>query len=62
MDMIQAIGWNSVERTPSHWEELFKSVEGRLEFLGARTPPGCSVSLIEARYCAPVTRVQQSVQ
>ncbi|KAL1846957.1 hypothetical protein VTK73DRAFT_172 [Phialemonium thermophilum] len=52
MDMIQAIGWNSVERTSSHWERLFKSVEGRLEFLGARTPPGCSVSLIEARFHA----------
>lgn len=48
MDMIQAIGWNSVERTCSDWKDLFSSVDGRLVFLGTRTPPGCSVSLIEA--------------
>lgn len=50
MDMIQAIGWNSIERTSSDWERLFKSVDSRLKFLGTKTPPGCSVSLIEARF------------
>lgn len=50
MDMIQAIGWNSIERTSSDWERLFKTVDSRLKFLGTRTPPGCSVSLIEAQF------------
>lgn len=48
MDMIQAIGWNSIERTSSDWRDVFQSVDDRLEFLGTRTPAGCSVSLIEA--------------
>lgn len=50
MDMIQAIGWNSVERTASDWKRLFSSVDNRLEFVGTRTPAGCSVSLIEAEF------------
>ncbi|KAJ8121688.1 hypothetical protein ONZ43_g1925 [Nemania bipapillata] len=52
MDMIQAIGWNSIERTSSDWARLFESVDPRLQYSGTRTPPGCSVSLIEARFCA----------
>ncbi|KAI3339595.1 putative O-methyltransferase [Ustulina deusta] len=55
MDMIQAIGWNSVERTSSHWKKLFESVDSRLQYLGTRTPPGCSVSFIEARFCDSLT-------
>jgi hypothetical protein len=52
MDMMQALGANSLERTASDWERLFKSVDPRLHFLGTRTPPGCSCSLIEAKFCA----------
>ena len=50
MDMIQAIGWNSIERTASDWKRLFTTVDHRLTFLGTRTPEGCSVSLIEAEF------------
>ncbi|OCL15473.1 putative O-methyltransferase [Glonium stellatum] len=50
MNMIQAIGWNSIERTASDWKRLFSSVDKRLRFLGTRTPPGCSVSLIKAEF------------
>ncbi|EXJ91409.1 hypothetical protein A1O1_04521 [Capronia coronata CBS 617.96] len=50
MDMIQAIGWNSIERTASDWKRLFSSVDSRLVFKGAWTPEGCSVSLIEAQF------------
>lgn len=49
MDMIQAIGWNSIERTSSDWQRLFQTVDARLQYMGTTTPPGCSVSLIEAR-------------
>ncbi|KAF2152731.1 putative O-methyltransferase [Myriangium duriaei CBS 260.36] len=53
MDMIQAIGWNSIERTSSDWARLFTTTDKRLKFLGTRTPPGCSVSIIEARFDDP---------
>lgn len=48
LDMIQALGWNSLERTTSDWVTLFAGVDSRLEFVGTRTPTGSSVSLIEA--------------
>ena len=48
--MIQATGWNSLERTTSDWEKLFTSVDPRYRFLGARTPERGSVSLIEAEF------------
>ncbi|KAL8722885.1 MAG: hypothetical protein Q9225_000718 [Loekoesia sp. 1 TL-2023] len=50
LDMIQALGWNSLERTTSDWEKLFASVDPRYVFLGTRTPEGSSVSLIEAEF------------
>ena len=50
LDMIGATGWNSLERTTNDWENLFASVDPRYHFLGARTPKGSSVSLIEAVY------------
>jgi hypothetical protein len=50
IDLIQAIGWNSLERTVSDWKKLFSSVDDRLEFLGTHTPAGSSVSLIEAKF------------
>jgi hypothetical protein len=50
LDMIQAIGFNSIERTASDWVRLFQSVDHRLEFLGTRTSPGSSMSLIEAGF------------
>ena len=46
--MIQATGWNSLERTTSDWEKLFASVDPRFQFVGTRTPERSSVSLIEA--------------
>jgi hypothetical protein len=46
--MIQAAGWNSLERTTSDWVKLFASVDPRYQFLGARIPERSSVSLIEA--------------
>ncbi|OAA75810.1 O-methyltransferase, family 2 [Akanthomyces lecanii RCEF 1005] len=49
MDMIQAIGWNSIERTGPDWKRLFQAVDTRLQYMGTVTPLGCSVSLIEAR-------------
>jgi hypothetical protein len=52
MDMIQAIGFNSIERTASDWSRLFKSVDSRLEFLGTRTSPGSNMSIIEAEFHA----------
>lgn len=48
LDMIQATGWNSLERTESDWQRLFASVDARYHFLGTRTPKGSAVSLIEA--------------
>lgn len=48
LDMIQALGWNSLERTVSDWKKLFAETDPRLEYTGAWTPPGSSVSLIEA--------------
>lgn len=53
LDMLQAIGWNSIERTPSDWERLFTSADRRLRFMGTRTPPGSSLSFIEARFEDP---------
>ncbi|KAL9005014.1 MAG: hypothetical protein Q9188_002195 [Gyalolechia gomerana] len=50
LDMIQALGWNSLERTKSDWEALFTAVDPRYMFLGTRTPEGSSVSLIEAEF------------
>lgn len=50
LDMIQATGWNSLERTTSDWEKLFASVDPRYRFLGTRTPERSSVSLIEAEF------------
>ncbi|KAJ0414364.1 putative O-methyltransferase [Aspergillus carlsbadensis] len=48
LDMIQMLGWNSLERTASDWKSLFASVDPRLEFVGTITPEGSIVSLIEA--------------
>ena len=48
LDMIQALGWNSLERTTSDWKSLFASVDARFKFLGTRTPERSSVSLVEA--------------
>ena len=48
LDMIQALGWNSLERTASGWAALFGKVDGRFKFLGAKTHEGSAVSLIEA--------------
>ncbi|KAI9714705.1 MAG: hypothetical protein M1828_001134 [Chrysothrix sp. TS-e1954] len=50
MDMMQALGANSIERTVSDWERLFKAVDPRLQLIGTSTPPGCAYSLIEARF------------
>ena len=46
--MIQALGWNSLERTITDWTKLFAKVDPRLQFLGTRTPEDSSVSLVEA--------------
>ena len=46
--MIQATGWNSLERTTEDWERLFAAVDPKLSFCGTRTPEGSFVSLIEA--------------
>lgn len=48
LDMIQALGWNSLERTTPDWENLFAKVDPRLRLMGTRTPEGSMVSLIEA--------------
>lgn len=48
--MIQATGWNSLERTASDWHRLFTSISKEYHFLGTRTPKGSAVSLIEARF------------
>jgi hypothetical protein len=48
LDMIQATGWNSLERTEPDWCRLFASVDSRYQFLGTRTPEGSAVSLLEA--------------
>jgi len=48
LDMIQALGWNSLERTTPDWENLFAKVDSRLKLIGTRTPEGSMVSLIEA--------------
>ncbi len=48
--MIQATGWNSLERTASDWQRLFTSISNEYHFLGTRTPKGSAVSLIEARF------------
>ena len=48
LDMIQALGWNSLERTVSDWRRLFSETSPGFKFAGAWTPTGSSVSLIEA--------------
>ena len=48
--MIQATGWNSLERTASDWQKLLTSISDEYHFLGTRTPKGSAVSLIEARF------------
>ncbi|CEN59742.1 hypothetical protein ASPCAL02186 [Aspergillus calidoustus] len=48
LDMIQMLGWNSLERTESDWKSLFALVDPRLQFVGTKTPEGSIVSLIEA--------------
>jgi len=48
LDMIQALGWNSLERTTPDWENLFAKADSRLRLIGTRTPEGSMVSLIEA--------------
>ncbi|KAL4792588.1 O-methyltransferase-domain-containing protein [Aspergillus venezuelensis] len=48
LDMVQMLGWNSLERTESDWKSLFALVDPRLEFVGTKTPEGSIVSLIEA--------------
>jgi hypothetical protein len=50
--MVQALGWNSLERTTPDWINLFASVDKRITLVGTRTPPGSSVSLIEAIFKA----------
>lgn len=50
LDMIQATGWNSLERTLPDWEALFKRVDPRLFFCGAQTPKGSLLTLIEAEW------------
>lgn len=50
LDMIQATGWNSLERTASDWRKLFATVGQGYKFLSTRTPKGSAVSLIEARF------------
>lgn len=50
LDMIQALGWNSLERTGKDWHDLFARADPRFEFLGTRTPEGSSISMIEAVY------------
>ncbi|KAL4961545.1 S-adenosyl-L-methionine-dependent methyltransferase [Aspergillus stella-maris] len=47
LDMVQMLGWNSLERTESDWKSLFAQVDPRLEFVGTKTPEGSIVSLIE---------------
>ena len=53
--MIQATGWNSLERTEPDWRRLFASVDPRFHFLGTRTPKGSAVSLIEAVFKSEVS-------
>ncbi|KAL3455582.1 S-adenosyl-L-methionine-dependent methyltransferase [Aspergillus heterothallicus] len=48
LDMIELLGWNSLERTETDWKSLFALVDPRLEFVGTKTPEGSIVSLIEA--------------
>lgn len=47
LDMIQATGWNSLERTLPDWQALFAKVDARLVFCGAHTPKGSVMTLIE---------------
>lgn len=48
--MIQALGWNSLERTARDWQDLFARADPRYEFLGTKTPEGSLISVIEAVY------------
>ena len=48
--MVQATGWNSLERTASDWRRLFASISPEYHFLGTKTPQGSAVSLIEGRF------------
>jgi hypothetical protein len=48
--MIQALGWNSLERTAPGWADLFTKADPRFHFVGTRTPPGSAVSLIQAEW------------
>lgn len=52
LDMIQALGWNSLERTTPDWAKLFAGVDERLQFVGTSKPKGSSVSLIESVFKA----------
>jgi ubiquinone/menaquinone biosynthesis C-methylase UbiE len=48
LDMIQALGWNSLERTVPDWKKLFADTDSRLKFRKTITPLGSTISLIEA--------------
>lgn len=50
LDMIQATGWNSLERTLPDWEALFRKVDTRLSFVGAKTPTASVQTLIEVEF------------
>ena len=55
--MIQATGWNSLERTASDWQKVFTSISDEYHFLCTRTPKSSAVSLIEARF--EIRRVEE---
>ncbi|KAK4611257.1 O-methyltransferase AMT9 [Fulvia fulva] len=50
LDMIQALGWNSLERTQDDWAALFDKAGAGFQFIGTKIPPGSAVSLIEASW------------
>jgi len=55
LDMIQALGWNSLERTAADWATLFARVDPSLQFIGTSTPKGSMVSIVEAIFKAKLS-------
>lgn len=48
LDMFMMAGWNARERSTKDFEGLFTLADAGFRFVGASTPPGSSMSIIEA--------------
>lgn len=48
--MVQALGWNSLERTTPDWKSLFQKTDPRFRLLGVHQVKNSPLALIEAEF------------